>query len=80
MPDSSNDGWFRIDVSDWELAGEEPQGLQRHPWLRHDSRKRPWLYKVAGPHLDRPLMNDVVEKLASEIASAVGVPAAPWSW
>lgn len=69
--------WIRIDASDWELAGEEPQGLQKHPWLRHESRKRPWLFKAVESNLDRSLTDDIAEKLASEIASALGVPAAP---
>jgi hypothetical protein len=76
VADALSDLWVRFDASDWELAGEEPQGLQEHPWLRHVSRRRPWLFKAVEPHQDRPLTNDIVEKLASEIAATLGVPAA----
>jgi hypothetical protein len=67
---------MRIDVSNWEVAGEEPQGLEKHPWLRHESRARPWLFKGVDIQEDRPLADDVVEKLASEVAHAIGIPAA----
>ncbi len=67
---------MRVDVSDWEIAGEEPQGLEKHPWLRHESHERPWLFKEADLHPGRPLTDDLVEKVASEIAREVGVPAA----
>lgn len=76
MSAASEPAWMRIDVSDWELAGEEPQGLEKHPWLRHESRARPWLFKEVDLQPDRSLADDIVEKLASEIARAVGVPAA----
>lgn len=76
MQGTPGDQWARIDASDWELAGEEPQGLRKHPWLRHESRDRPWLFKVAEVQPSRSLTDDLVEKLASEIASSLTVPAA----
>lgn len=72
-----NQPWTRIDASsDWSLAGEEQQGLDQHPWLRRDPHQRLWLFKQTSPESDHELTDDLVEKMASEIAQAVGVPAA----
>jgi HipA-like C-terminal domain len=70
------DQWNVVDASSWTLAGEEPQGLRPHQWLRHESRKRTWLFKHPDEEPDRPLGEDVTEKLASELASVFGIPAA----
>jgi hypothetical protein len=70
------DQWSVVDASSWTLAGEEPQGLQPHPWLSHESRERTWLFKHAGEESDRPLGEGFTEKLASEFARAFGIPAA----
>jgi hypothetical protein len=70
------DQWNVIDASSWTLAGEEPQGLRPHVWLRHESRERTWLFKHAGEEPDRPLGEDFTEKLASELARVFGIPAA----
>lgn len=68
--------WNVVDASSWILAGEEPQGLRPHSWLRHESLERTWLFKHPGVVPDRPLGEDVTEKLASELASVFGIPAA----
>jgi len=65
-----------VDASSWTLAGEEPQGLRPHQWLSHESRERTWLFKHPDEEPDRPLGEDVTEKLASELASVFGIPAA----
>lgn len=70
------DSWPILDVSEWELAGEETQGLRAHPWLRHQTRPRLWLYKPTEDIADRPLTEGAAEKLASEIARVLAVPAA----
>jgi hypothetical protein len=65
-----------MDASSWTLAGEEPQGLRPHPWLRHENRERTWLFKRSDRGPDRPLGEDLTEKLASELAGIFGIPAA----
>jgi hypothetical protein len=70
------DQWNVVDASSWTLAGEEPQGLQPHVWLRHKSRERTWLFKHTGEEPARPLGEDFTEKLASELARVFGIPAA----
>jgi len=69
--------WPVVSLDDWSVAGLEIQGQHPHDWLKHSSRKRTWLFKPARPERDRSLSEDVVEKLASELAQLVGVPAAP---
>ena len=76
MSESSGPEGPRIDVSEWELACEDPQGLEKHPWLRHSSRDRSWLFNETDVQANRPLTDDVVEQMASEIAHAIGVPGA----
>lgn len=68
--------WSIIDASAWELAGEEPQGQRRHPWLRHESRERTWLFKETVVEANRFLHEDLTEKIASELAAHFGIPAA----
>lgn len=68
--------WSVIDASSWELAGEETLGIRAHRWLRHADRQRTWLFKATVEEPDRPLYEDLTEKLASEFALLVGIPAA----
>jgi hypothetical protein len=68
--------WSVIDASTWDLAGEETIGIRAHIWLRHASRNRTWLFKETVVEPDRPFHEDLTEKLASEVASLVGIPAA----
>jgi hypothetical protein len=68
--------WEVIDADDWALAGEEPEGMRQHPWLRHPDRERTWLFKETQIFDNRPLHEDLTEKLASEIARTAGIPAA----
>ena len=69
--------WPVVSVDDWSIAGLESQGQHPHDWLKHPSRQRTWLFKPARAERDRSLSEDVVEKLGSEFAQLVGVPAAP---
>lgn len=68
--------WGVTDASEWELAGEEPEGLRQHRWLRHPDQERTWLFKQREVFENRPFHEDLTEKLASEIARAIGVPVA----
>ncbi|MDT5355114.1 MAG: hypothetical protein QOJ56_3646 [Mycobacterium sp.] len=72
-----HDSWPVVPVDDWSVAGLETQGQHPHDWLKHPSQKRTWLFKPARPERDRSLGEDVAEKLASELARLVGIPAAP---
>lgn len=72
-----HDPWPVVTVDDWSVAGLETQGQHPHDWLKHPSQKRTWLFKPARPERDRSLGEDVVEKLASELARLIGIPAAP---
>ncbi len=65
-----------FDASRWEIAGEEPQGLQRHQWLRRPGHERLWLFKQANVVRGRALREDQTEKIAAEVARALGVPSA----
>jgi hypothetical protein len=69
--------WPVISVDDWAIAGLESQGQHPHNWLKHPSQTRTWLFKPARLERDRSLSEDIVEKLGSELAQLVGVPAAP---
>lgn len=71
------ESWPVVTVDDWSVAGLEPQGQHPHDWLKHPSQKRTWLFKPARPERDRSLGEDLAEKLASELARLVGIPAAP---
>ncbi len=68
--------WRIEDAARWEIAGEEPQGRHRHLWLRHHDKERTWLFKRTDVQADRPLHEDIAEKLASELAVRLGIPAA----
>lgn len=64
-----------LDVSSWELAGHETVGRTEHPWLRDASTQQLHLWKpVTAKRLER--REHLAEKLASELARAVGVPCA----
>jgi hypothetical protein len=68
--------WPVIDASRWDLAGEEPQGQRQHPWLRSEGVARTWLFKERVVEPGRPLHEDITEKIASELAGQLGIPAA----
>jgi hypothetical protein len=70
------ESWLTLDAYTWTLAGVEQQGLHAHEWYRNDSEPRTWLFKPARPERHRAIGEDIVEKLASEFARLLGVPAA----
>ncbi len=64
-----------LDVSEWPVAGDEPMGTKRKVWL---SRTTPagvggqkWLFKYRSRDYTG---DDWSEKLAAEVAEALGVP------
>lgn len=69
--------WPIVSADDWSVAGLETQGQHPHNWLKHPSQKRTWLFKPARPVRDRSLSEDSAEKIASELARLIGIPAAP---
>jgi hypothetical protein len=68
--------WSVVSIDDWSVAGVETQGQHELYWYRHDTRERTWLFKPARPERHHGVREDVVEKLGSEIAGLMGVPAA----
>ena len=75
MTHVSND-WPTVDASAWTLAGVEQQGLHAHEWYSNDAERRTWLFKPARQERHRAFGEEFSEKLASELARLVGVPAA----
>ncbi len=65
-----------IDAGDWTIAGLEGQGQHPHDWLKNPAQARTWLFKPARPERDRGTREDIAEKLGSELASLLGMPAA----
>lgn len=64
-----------LDVGTWALAGHEVVGLTEHPWLRDPATEQLHLWKpAAAKRLER--REHVAEKIAAELARAVGVPCA----
>lgn len=50
--------------------------MHAHEWYRHAEESRTWLFKPARPERRRYVGEDVVEKMASELARLFGIPAA----
>lgn len=71
-----SDRWLTLDAAAWTLAGIEQQGLHEHEWYSTESESRTWLFKPARRERHRAFGEDIAEKLASELARLVGVPAA----
>jgi len=66
----------RLDASDWQRRGEEPDGLSQHLWLKRLEDGQLWLFKpveVKGGHRQG---EDWAEKAVSELATVLGVPCA----
>lgn len=61
-----------VDVSHWDLAGDEPLGSKRKRWLREPSEGgRRWLFK----HRQRPATgDDWAERIVAAIADDLGIP------
>jgi hypothetical protein len=69
-------GSTRLEVSAWELLGEEPDGLSEHPWLLRPGDEQPWLYKPVEIKAGNRQGEDWAEKVVSEIGGLLGVPCA----
>ena len=65
-----------LDISDWRLAGVEPTGLTPHYWYRQPDAPELWLFKPVEVPDGRVLGDDWSEKVASEVASLLEIPAA----
>ncbi len=69
-------GFSRLDASDWPLRGSEPDGLSEHPWLQRPDDDRLRLYKPVEIKAGNRQGEDWAEKVASEVAAALGAPCA----
>lgn len=69
-------GSTRLDVTNWKLLGEEPDGLSEHPWLMRPGDEQLWLYKPVEIKAGNRQGEDWAEKVVSEIGRLLGVPCA----
>lgn len=65
-----------VDVATWRVAGIETDGQTEHDWLERPDDERLWLFKEVVVKGGRRQGEDWVEKLASVLAAAMGVPRA----
>lgn len=65
-----------VDISGWQRAGVESEGLSPNAWYREPETSELWLYKPVVSHGDRQQGEDWSEKLSSEIGRLIGIPAA----
>jgi hypothetical protein len=68
----STAGSVRLDVSEWKLLGEEPDGLSEHPWLTRPGDDQHWLYKPVELKAENRQREDWAEKIVSEIGALLG--------
>ncbi|MGI8537214.1 MAG: hypothetical protein ACR2K2_12110 [Mycobacteriales bacterium] len=66
----------RLDVSAWDLLGQEPSGLSEHPWLRRPGDEQLWLWKPVEVKAGNRQGEDWAEKVVSEIGLRLSVPCA----
>lgn len=69
------------DVTAWQVSGEEPLGASEKVWLRDpddaDVTRRLWLFKPVVIHKNgHAQRGDYSERIADEVAKALGVPTA----
>lgn len=62
-----------LDVSAWEFARVEPEGKNVNHWLREPSTGAEWMFKQVAQSRTG---SDWAEKIATEVAHVLGVPAA----
>ncbi len=77
----SADGLFAIvDVTDWEIDGDEALGTKPKNWVRHPGTNELWLckrvHRKVGNSGEERVGEDWAEKLVAEVARALGIPAA----
>ncbi|WP_261562079.1 hypothetical protein [Frankia tisae] len=64
------------DVSDWNVAADEPGGRDEKVWLRHPGTGENWLYKPVTVKDGHTQWEDWAEKIASNAARLLTVPCA----
>lgn len=74
------DDYPEVDISDWEFGDSEPLGARPKHWV-FDPDDRQWLFKAVTmqDHADGvsfPKGEDWAEKIATELAGLLGLPAA----
>lgn len=63
-----------VDVSDWELVGVEPTGLDEKAWLSDPADRSPWLFKPLPHQKGQQSGEDWAEVIAADLAELVGIP------
>lgn len=72
-----HDFWGRLDVSSWAIADAEASGSHEVTWLIEPQDGTRWLHKNTTVHGDFNQGEDWAEVIATLVALALGVPAAP---
>lgn len=70
-----NEGFPVVDAEDWSLADDEPGGGDEKLWVRRNDGAK-WLFKPRTEHDGWSQGEDWAEKVTSELARLLGVPAA----
>lgn len=70
------DSFAVVDASRWAIAELEPAGSDEKVWLTEPGRTGKALFKPNRPHEATEQGEDWPEKIASELAHLLGVPAA----
>lgn len=65
-----------IDVSQWEITGEETAGAEAKFWLEEPGTQRRWLFKTVTVKDQHVHGEDWAEKAASHLARLLGIPGA----
>ena len=65
-----------IDVSDWDIVGDETSGAEAKYWLAEPGTERRWLFKTVTIKQGHVHGEDWAEKAVAHLASLLGVPCA----
>lgn len=69
-----------MDVTSWEVIGDEPMGEPGKRWLEEPLTRAKWLFKPVRTQNDSrgafPQGDDWAEKIAADLAASIGLPAA----
>lgn len=76
VPASGDEPFPVLDLSDWPVSAFEPGGTDEKVWLGVPGRNTRALFKPNRAHAEPEQGEDWPEKLASELAAALGLPAA----
>lgn len=66
-----------VDATHWRIVSNEPAGADEKIWLEDPRDERRWLFKPVLAKDGRRQGEDWAEKISSEVARLIGVPAAP---